>query len=118
MIWSNHYSLDEHTAFYKDISLICAPLRFNEAVGLYLCEAFAAGRPAVAPNTGSFSEIIENAGLLYLPNDSEHLAEALSKILTNDVIYEKCKENALRLSRERYNDKQLQLFFYHSFFQD
>ena len=105
VIWSDNYTLDEHPAFYKDISLICVPLRFNEAVGLYLCEAFAAGRPAVAPDTGSFGEIIQNAGVLYSPNDSEHLTEALKKILLNNTLYEKCRENALRLSHERYNDR-------------
>ena len=42
VIWLEHYSLEEHTSFYKDISLICVPLRFNEAAGLYLLEAFAA----------------------------------------------------------------------------
>jgi len=104
VIWSEHYSLNEHTTFYKDISLICAPLRFNEAFGLYLCEAFAAGRPAVVPATGSFSEIVGNAGLLYTPNNSEQLAEALKKMLTDSAIYEECKENALRLAHERYND--------------
>jgi len=104
VIWSSHYNLDEHAAFYKDISLICVPLRFNEAVGLYLCEAFAAGRPAVAPDTGSFSEIAAKAGLLYSPNDSEQLAAALKKMLCDNALYEKCKENALQLSRERYND--------------
>ena len=105
VIWSNHYSLEEHANFYKDISLICVPLRFNEAVGLYLCEAFAAGKPVVVPDTGSFGEIVENAGLLYYPNDSEQLTDALRKILTDNILYNKCKENALRLSRERYNDK-------------
>ena len=104
VIWSDNYNLDEHTNFYKDISLICAPIRFNEAFGLYLCEAFAAGIPAVVPDTGSFSEIIENAGLLYSPNDSEHLTEALRKILIDKRLYENCKINALQLSYERYND--------------
>jgi len=103
VIWSAHYSLNEHTTFYKNISLICAPLRFNEAFGLYLCEAFAAGRPAVVPDAGSFSEIVGNAGLLYAPNNSEQLTEALRRTLTNPVIYEKYKENALQLSHERYN---------------
>jgi len=106
VIWSN-YSLTAHADFYKSISLICAPLRFNEAFGLYLCEAFAAGRPAVVPNTGSFSEIVHNAGLLYIPNNSELLAEALIKILTNPDVYTKCKKNALQLSRERYNDAKV-----------
>jgi len=80
-------------------------LRFNEAFGLYLGEAFAAGRPAVVPSTGSFSEIIGNAGILYSPNDSENLAKALQKILENPTFYESCKEHALQLSREKYNDR-------------
>ena len=104
VIWSDNYSLDEHPNFYKDISLICTPLRFNEAFGLYLCEAFAAGRPAVVPNTGSFSEVIGNAGLLYPPHHNEQLTETLKKMLTNNDIYEKCKENAIQLSQEKYND--------------
>jgi len=105
VIWSEEYSLNAHTTFYKNISLICAPLRFDEAFGLYVSEAFAAGRPAVVPDTGSFSEIVGDAGILYSPNDSENLAKALQKILTNSAIYEGCKENALSLSREKYNDK-------------
>jgi len=105
VIWSDHYYLDEHLTFYKNISLICTPLRFDEAVGLYLCEAFAAGRPAVVPNRGSFGEIVGDAGLLYAPNDSEQLTKTLRKILTDSTVYEKCKESALQLSRERYNDK-------------
>jgi len=104
VIWANNYTIEEHYSFYKDISLICAPIRFNEAVGLYLCEAFAAGKPAVVPGTGSFSEIVGDAGLLYSPNDSEHLAEALTLMLTDHVLYDKCKENALHLSHERYNE--------------
>jgi len=105
VIWSDSYNLDEHATFYKDISLICVPVRFNEAAGLYLCEAFAAGKPAVAPDTGSFGEIAENAGVLYAPNDSEHLAKTLRKILTINDVYEKCKESAVLLARERYNDR-------------
>ena len=104
VIWSDTYSVDEHTVFYKGISVICAPLRFSEAFGLYLCEAFAAGRPAVVPDTGSFREIVGDAGLIYAPNDSTHLAEALREILTNTVLYERCKTRALHLSRERYDD--------------
>ena len=117
VIWSEHYTLEEHTTFYKDISLICVPLRFNEAAGLYLCEAFAAGKPAVAPDTGSFSEIIENAGLLYSPNDSKHLAEAIKQLLNDNVLYKKNKENALLLSHKRYKDietseKLLKIYYF------
>ena len=98
------YDMEKHTDFYRKVSLLSVPLRFQEGVGLYLCEAFAAGRPAVEPNTGSFAEIVGHAGLIYEPNDSRHLADALEKILTDKQMYDKCKEQALALAKERYDD--------------
>lgn len=104
VVWVDRYALDEHTGFYRDISLICVPLRFNEAFGLYLSESFAAGRPAVAPNTGSFGEVVKNAGLLYPKNDHIHLTEALKTMLGNPAFYKTCKENSLQLSQTKYQD--------------
>ena len=101
------YDMDEHADFYRKITVLSVPLRFQEGVGLYLCEAFAAGRPVVEPNTGSFAEIVGQAGLIYEPNDAQHLADALEKILTDKQIYDRCRENALALSKERYDDKIL-----------
>jgi glycosyltransferase involved in cell wall biosynthesis len=48
---------------------------------------------------------VGNAGLLYTPNNSVNLMETIREMLTNQEIYKNCKENALQLSRERYNDK-------------
>lgn len=90
--------------FYKEISVLSVPLRFEEGVGLYLCEAFAAGRPAVEPATGSFPEIVDKAGILYEWNDSDCLATALETLLTDKVLLRQCRENALLLSSSRYND--------------
>jgi len=107
VFWSENYTLEEHETFYRDISLICVPLRFNEAVGLYLCEAFAAGRPAVAPDAGSFSEIVGKSGVLYKPNTIEALSQAIFKILTDKELYKKSAENAVELSKIRYNEQFL-----------
>lgn len=101
---SDSYSLDVHADFYKGITVQSVPIRFDEAVGLYLCEAFAAGRPAVEPATGSFPEIVGEAGVLYSPNDSEQLADALELLLLDESRLEKCRSNALHLSETRYND--------------
>ncbi|MDR2232073.1 MAG: glycosyltransferase family 4 protein, partial [Tannerella sp.] len=70
------YHVEAHPQFYSDISVICVPITFDEGVGLYLCEAFAAGRPAVEPATGSFPEIVGEAGIVYKPNNSDALADA------------------------------------------
>ena len=97
------YQLDDHAKFYSEISVICVPLTFDEGVGLYLCEAFAAGRPAVEPATGSFEEIVADAGVVYSPNSSDALADALEKILSDSVLYETYRQHALQLSANRYN---------------
>ncbi len=105
VIWHDTYSLDDHQQFYKEITVLSVPITFDESVGLYLCEAFAAGRPAVEPATGSFPEIVGNAGILYEPNDSQSLSEALEKLLLNETLLSQSKKNALSLSETRYNDK-------------
>ena len=104
---SDSYNLEEQMRFYSGISVISVPITFNEGVGLYLCEAFAAGRPAVEPATGSFPEIIGEAGLLYSPNSSEALAEALEKLLTDTHLYNQSVDKATELSATRYNKQIL-----------
>jgi len=101
------YRLEDHARFYSEISVICVPLTFDEGVGLYLCEAFAAGRPAVEPATGSFDEIVGDAGVIYSPNDSDALAGALEKILTDHTLYDTCRHHAMQLSSNRYNSRVL-----------
>jgi glycosyltransferase involved in cell wall biosynthesis len=101
--WCDAYRLQDHARFYKDISAICVPITFEEGVGLYLCEAFAAGRPAIEPRTGSFTEIVSDAGVLYTPNNSQALAGAIEKLFTADGLWEQCHDRALHLSDTRYN---------------
>lgn len=102
--WCDTYSLDDHAKFYREITAICVPITFDEGVGLYLCEAFAAGRPAIEPATGSFNEIVGNAGILYSPNSSDTLADAMDKLLSEDGLWDQCRANAEQLSRTRYNE--------------
>jgi len=105
VIMHHSYSLEEHLTFFGKISVISVPIRFDEGVGLYLCEAFAAGRPAVEPKTGSFPEIVGDAGLLYEPNNAQSLADALEKILADKTLYYQKVEEANRLSINRYSEK-------------
>ena len=104
---SESYSLEEQVRFYSEISVISVPITFNESVGLYLCEAFAAGRPAVEPATGSFPEIVGDAGLLYSPNNSDSLADALEKLLTDTNLYNQSVDKATELSVMRYDERIL-----------
>ena len=105
--WHETYSLNEHADFYKEISIICVPITFDESIGLYLCEAFAAGRPAIEPATGSFSEIVGDAGIVYEKNTSDCLADAIEQLLTDETKLNQCRANALHISATRYNKKTL-----------
>jgi glycosyltransferase involved in cell wall biosynthesis len=105
--WLQGYNPAEHAAFYKGISAICVPITFEESVGLYLCEAFAAGRPAIEPRSGSFAEIVGDAGLLYEPNTSRALADAIESLFTTPNLWEQCREQALHYAATRYNHATL-----------
>ena len=105
--WCEAYNLNEHAKFYKETTAICVPLTFDESIGLYLCEAFAAGRPAIEPATGSFGEIVGDAGIVYKKNTSDSLAEAIEQLLTDENLNIKCRENALRLTADRYNKETM-----------
>lgn len=97
------YSLDDHQEFYQSISVISVPIKFDEGIGLYLCEAFAAGVPAVVPATGSIPEIVADAGILYHPNTSEALANALEQALGDSAKFVELKEKANQLAANRYS---------------
>lgn len=97
------YDPRRHHEFYRQVSVLSVPLRFDEGIGLYLCEAFAAGVPAVQPATGSFPEVVDGAGVLYAPNDAEHLAGALERLLGDPERYLDCRQRARELARTRYN---------------
>jgi glycosyltransferase involved in cell wall biosynthesis len=101
--WSDTYDPEHHADFYKQITCISVPITFDEGVGLYLCEAFAASRPAVEPASGSFPEIIGDAGMVYSPNNSDALADAIEKLLTDKTLFNHCCEKALEMSQTRYN---------------
>jgi glycosyltransferase involved in cell wall biosynthesis len=102
--WFDTYHPNQHAAFYKGISAISVPLRFEEGIGLYLCEAFAAGRPAIEPDTGSFREITDGAGILYSPNSPDALADAIATLFTTGGRLDECRQRALQLSVSRYNE--------------
>ena len=99
------YEVQRHETFFRQISVLSVPLRIDEGVGLYVCQAYAAGRPVVMPKTGSFPEIVVNGGILYEPNTPRQLAAALEEMLNDKEKYSEYRKNAVQLSKKRYDEK-------------
>jgi glycosyltransferase involved in cell wall biosynthesis len=70
-------------AFLQSLSIFSVPARFEEAFGLYIIEAMAAGVPVVQPRRGAFTEVVESTGggALYDGEKPAGLADALEELL-------------------------------------
>jgi glycosyltransferase involved in cell wall biosynthesis len=77
------FDIEHRLEFLKSLSVLSVPVPGGEAFGAYQVEAVASGVPIVQPNVGGFPEFIEatGGGIIYEPNDPEHLAKALSSML-------------------------------------
>ncbi len=82
-----HPNLDRAAkqAFLRSVSVFSTPACYSEAFGLYLVEAWAAGRPVVQPRHAAFTELVQETGggLLCEPRDPTALADGLEELLTN-----------------------------------
>jgi len=79
------FSINNRKEFLKSLSVLSVPVIGGEALGTYQIEALAAGVPVVQPKVGGFPELVNitGGGIVYEPNDSDHLAEALASLLSN-----------------------------------
>jgi len=70
---------------------------------LAILEAMSFGLPVVATRISSIPEIINEGdnGLLVNPGDPNDLAQALRKILTNDLLYSQLSEASLKTTKEQ-----------------
>jgi len=68
---------------FADASIVVVPSLWPEPFGIVGIEAFAAGRPAVASDTGGIGDWLEHgvSGLLVAPGDARALAAALTELL-------------------------------------
>jgi glycosyltransferase involved in cell wall biosynthesis len=76
----------------------------TEASPIVLREAFASGRPLVATKIGDIPEIMKDGenGLMVEPGDSNALAKAILRFLSDDELATRCAANALGYAREHF----------------
>lgn len=79
------FDFEERIQFLKSLSVLSVPVPGGEAFGAYMIESLASGVPIVQPNAGGYPEFVANTGggVIYEPNDPDHLAKALADLFSD-----------------------------------
>lgn len=83
-------------AIYKRASLFILPSLF-EGFGIPLLEAMSLDCPVAASNKTSIPEVVGDAALLFDPNSSEQIAEAILSVVSDKT----CRERLIDKGRQR-----------------
>ncbi len=91
----------EMPCYYAAADIVCIP-SINETFGLVYIEAMAAGKIAIASNTGGPKEYIKNGenGFLVDPQDPNDLALVLEKLVTDNKLRDRISLNGATTVRE------------------
>jgi glycosyltransferase involved in cell wall biosynthesis len=90
-----HLPHDKLNEAFALIDVVVVPSIVPEAFGLVVEEAFSAGRPVIAANSGGLAERVRDGkdGLLVERNNPSSLAHAMQKLIVKpELIFEMTKE--------------------------
>lgn len=103
--------------FLRALDVMSVPTTYREPKGLFVLEALASGVPVVQPAHGAFPELLERTGggMLVRPDDSQHLAETLHRMLTDHehrrTLAQQGRDNVHRdFNAERMADETLDVY--------
>jgi glycosyltransferase involved in cell wall biosynthesis len=101
---------DDVSAVLSGLDLLVVPSAPGEATTRVILEAFAAGVPVVASNSGGIPEIVSDGetGFLTPPSDPAKLATRIRHAMTSPATLHRVAGNAYRAVRERYSLAQYQ----------
>ena len=90
---------------WAQMDLFVLPSLFGEGLPMVVLEAMAAGVPVVATRVEGTPEVIRDGrdGLIARPNDPEHLAETLGRVIRGEVDWYALRASALARHAERFS---------------
>ncbi|MBT1702580.1 glycosyltransferase family 4 protein [Chryseosolibacter indicus] len=108
------YIRDEDLSYLYNLSTIFLYPSLSEGFGMPLVEAMACGTPVITSNISCLPEIAGNAALLVDPTNTNAIAEAIERLLTDEVLrIDKVNEglnNASRFSWDKTADQVLEVY--------
>jgi glycosyltransferase involved in cell wall biosynthesis len=93
VIFTGFVSDAEQVLWYHAASVFVYPSLY-EGFGIPVAEALACGVPVVTSNISSLPEAGATLALTIDPNDTEAMAEAIYKALTDEAVRERCRSHA------------------------
>jgi phosphatidylinositol alpha-mannosyltransferase len=101
VVFTDFVPYEELPRYYKTADVFCAPNTGHESLGLIILEAMAAGAPIVATNIQGFKDVLREGehGLLVPPRDSDALAGALKRMLSDPAMREEMGKAGSRDAR-------------------
>lgn len=87
--------------YFKSADIYCAPNTGGESMGIVLLEALSAGAPIVASRIEGFSEVLTDGGEGFLvpPRDSDALAAALKRLLSDQALRKRMGRQSLKTAK-------------------
>lgn len=108
------YIRDEDLSDLYNLSTIFLYPSLSEGFGMPLVEAMACGTPVITSNISCLPEIAGNAALLVDPTNTNDIAEAIERLLTDEVLrIDKVNEglnNASRFSWNKTADQVMEVY--------
>jgi glycosyltransferase involved in cell wall biosynthesis len=89
---------EDRESLYRGARLFVQP-SFDEGFGIPVLEAMTVGVPVIAANRGALPEVLGDAGPLVNAADTEELAGAMRRLLTDDGFAEHCSAAGLARAR-------------------
>jgi glycosyltransferase involved in cell wall biosynthesis len=96
---TGHVSDFELIALYRNAEVLFFPSLY-EGFGLPVAEAMAVGIPVAVSNRSSLPELVDNAGLLFDPENIDEMAEKLHRILTEPDLRKSLISRGLQVSQK------------------
>ncbi|MEM7469428.1 MAG: glycosyltransferase, partial [Pseudomonadota bacterium] len=100
--WWGH--IEDMSAAYLNSTIVCLP-SYREGLPKALLEAASCGKPLIATDVPGCRDICihEQTGLLVLPKDTNSLADAITRMLSDPKLRKSCGAAARRLVEERFS---------------
>ncbi len=94
-------------SFLRSLHAFSVPTVYRESKGIYVLEAMAAGVPVIQPRHGAFPEVVEatGGGLLFEPGDPRALADAIGRLMDDDVLRTELGRRGQATVRESFTDE-------------